>query len=267
MDLKSWNYALLTKTLWNLQNKKDSLWAKWVNHVYWRGGSLWDASAKHEDSPLIKKLIEIKDKLMLQLGSKRLAESQLNQLAVDGKFQCLDAYNFWRSKASNVPWQKVIWKNSSEPKYSWLAAKGKLLTSDKFVGEETDKACGLCDAEIESLDHLFFKCNISSTVWNNIKGWLGLTRAMTTIKASLKWIHKEGKGSGIQAVGKKASLAITVYWLWHFRNKRRFEGIITHPDAIIKVIQTHIWRVVYEKFPSLCNLVGVGIPAPLSMLR
>lgn len=33
-DLKAWNEAILAKKLWNICAKKDSLWIKWVSHIY-----------------------------------------------------------------------------------------------------------------------------------------------------------------------------------------------------------------------------------------
>ncbi|XP_057954024.1 uncharacterized protein LOC131148326 [Malania oleifera] len=79
LDLKSWNTALLSKTMWNLQSKKDSLWSRWVSPMYLRGGNLWEASAKHEDSPLFKKLVQIKDMLIMHCSGRSLAEAQLIQ--------------------------------------------------------------------------------------------------------------------------------------------------------------------------------------------
>ncbi|XP_022880540.1 uncharacterized protein LOC111397792 [Olea europaea var. sylvestris] len=59
-DMKSWNLALLAKTLWNiLQN--DTLWIGWVNQLYLKGASIWDVLLRKDDSPLIKKLLEIRD--------------------------------------------------------------------------------------------------------------------------------------------------------------------------------------------------------------
>ena len=34
IDLHAWNLALLSKSLWKIQSKKDSLWVKWVHQVY-----------------------------------------------------------------------------------------------------------------------------------------------------------------------------------------------------------------------------------------
>ncbi|GER47425.1 RNA-directed DNA polymerase (reversetranscriptase)-related family protein [Striga asiatica] len=33
-DLKTWNFALLARTLWNIHAKKDTLWFRWVHHIY-----------------------------------------------------------------------------------------------------------------------------------------------------------------------------------------------------------------------------------------
>ncbi|XP_022856163.1 uncharacterized protein LOC111377318 [Olea europaea var. sylvestris] len=38
-NIKSWNVALLSKTLWNIHSRKDTLWIKWINQRlhYWAG--------------------------------------------------------------------------------------------------------------------------------------------------------------------------------------------------------------------------------------
>ena len=53
-NIEAWNKALLSKTLWNIQAKKDSIWVQWVHHIYMNKRSFWDYKSKHEDSPLIK---------------------------------------------------------------------------------------------------------------------------------------------------------------------------------------------------------------------
>lgn len=32
-DIRSWNKALLVKTLWSIHTKNDTLWVKWVNDM------------------------------------------------------------------------------------------------------------------------------------------------------------------------------------------------------------------------------------------
>jgi hypothetical protein len=50
-DLFAWNITLLSKLLWNLQNKKDTLLVKWVNVMYLRGKDIWETSKRKVDSP------------------------------------------------------------------------------------------------------------------------------------------------------------------------------------------------------------------------
>ncbi|XP_057512767.1 uncharacterized protein LOC130794821 [Actinidia eriantha] len=49
---KAWNKALLSKTLWDIQAKKDSLWVQWVHQIYLSSRSFWEYKIKYEDSPL-----------------------------------------------------------------------------------------------------------------------------------------------------------------------------------------------------------------------
>lgn len=47
-DTRSWNDALLTKILWNIHAKKDTLWCRWIHHVYVKSGSVWDLQVKKD---------------------------------------------------------------------------------------------------------------------------------------------------------------------------------------------------------------------------
>lgn len=41
-DIRRWNDALLAKVLRNLHNNKESLWCRWIHHVYLKRGSVLD---------------------------------------------------------------------------------------------------------------------------------------------------------------------------------------------------------------------------------
>ena len=173
---KAWNKAMLTKTLWDIQAKTESLWVKWVHQRYMNRGSFWDYQIKHEDSPLLKQVIAIRDEIT---GAERSVENAvilLNQWAPNGEFKSKLAYDFFRPKSPKLPWPKLVWHNSIPPRQSfilWLGLKDRLLTKDKLQGLIEDQSCPLCRTEIESVDHLFFRCRIVSQIWSKIKGWLG----------------------------------------------------------------------------------------------
>ncbi|XP_057955017.1 probable LRR receptor-like serine/threonine-protein kinase At1g06840 isoform X3 [Malania oleifera] len=63
---------------------------------------------------------------------------------------------------------------------------------------------------------------------------------MSTIKAAAKWLHKEARGKGIHSAGKKIALAATIYLIWHFRNKCRFENHVISPAEIVSVVQSQL---------------------------
>ncbi|XP_057956947.1 uncharacterized protein LOC131150325 [Malania oleifera] len=190
-NIKAWNKALLSRALWNIHGKRDTLWAKWVRHFYLKGSTLWGAFSKHEDSPLFKKMIDMKNQRLQSCGSRLEADRMIKDW---GQNSALSS-NYWRNRKAKVMWFKEVWKSGCTPKYAftlwWLGIKGKLLTCDKQHGEDINQTCVLCGSDFETIDHLFFKCNFSSCVWNQLREWLGLRRDMTTLKAALKWLHKE----------------------------------------------------------------------------
>ncbi|GFS34500.1 hypothetical protein Acr_00g0034240 [Actinidia rufa] len=94
----------------------------------------------------------------------------------------------------------------------------------------------------ESIDHLFFQCRVGNQIWSQIKTWLGISRAMQTLKATVKWMIKEARGTGLQSKAKKISLACIVYRLWELENQRIFEGKINLQEAIIRRIQIQVYR-------------------------
>nr|GEZ20271.1 hypothetical protein [Tanacetum cinerariifolium] len=48
--LESWNNAFVLKHLWNVVNKKDSLWVKWISTVKLKGKSVWEVEKLNNDN-------------------------------------------------------------------------------------------------------------------------------------------------------------------------------------------------------------------------
>ncbi|XP_042003827.1 uncharacterized mitochondrial protein AtMg00310-like [Salvia splendens] len=77
-DLGAWNKALLVRNLWNIHVKKDSLWIKWIHSEFLKNRTLWDWTARPWDSPLFKRVLEIRDE-MLADRPRRETEKMLGQ--------------------------------------------------------------------------------------------------------------------------------------------------------------------------------------------
>ena len=131
-----------------------------------------------------------------------------------------------------------------------MGIKDRLRTRDKLHDFIEDLACPLCMDENENIDHLFFCCRAVSQIWASIKNWLDISRAMHTLKAAVKWMIKEARGTGLPAKFKKISLACTIYHIWVARNKRIFDGKVESPEAILRRIQIHAYRSIFSLFPD-----------------
>ncbi|XP_059664033.1 uncharacterized protein LOC132309768 [Cornus florida] len=70
-------------------------------------------------------------------------------------------------------WTHLIWFKHYIPKdgfIAWLALKERLATLDTkpMMKKHYTNACYLCLADCEAVDHLFFKCKFSSTIWDYV---------------------------------------------------------------------------------------------------
>ncbi|GFS40281.1 hypothetical protein Acr_00g0067560 [Actinidia rufa] len=168
---KAWNKALLSKTLWDIQAKKGFFM-----------GSMGPPETVER------------------------ASLTLHQWALNGKFQSRLAYEFLRPKNAKLTWPKLVWHATIISRHSfilWLGLKDRLLTKNKLRDYIEDQSCPLCSAQNETLNHLFFQCTFGKQIWANIKSWLGISRAMQSLKATVKWLIKEACGTGFPAKNQK----------------------------------------------------------------
>ncbi|GFZ10604.1 hypothetical protein Acr_22g0000020 [Actinidia rufa] len=112
--------------------KKDSLWVQWVHQIYLNRRSFWEYKNRHEDSPLLKQVVTLRDELIEAEGSLENAVQRLNQWAPNGEFQSKLAYEFFRPKGATVTWPKLVWHNSITPKTLFYPmARSKRPTLDQ----------------------------------------------------------------------------------------------------------------------------------------
>ncbi|KAL0287461.1 UNVERIFIED_CONTAM: hypothetical protein Sangu_2690300 [Sesamum angustifolium] len=251
--IQSWNVALLARVLWNIHCKADTLWVKWVNEVYLRGASLWDWQPKKDDSPLLRRLAEIRDRIITDFGSTEAAIRHMTEWTDRKGLVTSIAYEYFRPKLPKQPWKAFIWKAFIPPKYSfilWLGIRERLATRDRLAFLHEDPTCSLCINSKESAKHLFFECPFSSYVWSHIRQWFGITRRMSTLLSAVKWLKKGKTGSSVQNKARHLALACTVYSLWRHRNEIIFEGKAPNPDGLVISIKITVYRLILTLFPN-----------------
>ncbi|KAK4432680.1 hypothetical protein Salat_1030200 [Sesamum alatum] len=96
--IQSWNVALLARVLWNVHSKANTLWVKWVNEVYLRGASVWDWQPKKGDSPLLRRLADIRDMLTTTFGTSEVAVEHMGAWSNLKGLETSKAYEYFRPK-------------------------------------------------------------------------------------------------------------------------------------------------------------------------
>ncbi|XP_075473833.1 uncharacterized protein LOC142504874 [Primulina tabacum] len=176
-NLKAWNRALLAKTLWNIHLKKDTLWIRWVNHVYSCFGGVWNWGWNEDYSPLIKNILLIRDDIVRTSGSIEAATARLhNWFGISGGLS--KAYAYFVNAKGVWPWKSLLAKICILPKHLfvlWLLVHSKLLTRDR-LGFVLDRRCVLCNHANESVAHLFFQCRVSKQIWDRVRSWLSMNK-------------------------------------------------------------------------------------------
>ncbi|XP_075512193.1 uncharacterized protein LOC142547687 isoform X2 [Primulina tabacum] len=109
-NLKSWNEALICKTLWKIHMKKDSMWIRWVNHMYISFGNVWQWTWRGEDSPLVKQILCTRNKLVRALWSVHAAATCLDGW-FNGRTGLRHAYQFFANSVGRWPWKPLLAKS------------------------------------------------------------------------------------------------------------------------------------------------------------
>lgn len=113
----------------------------------------------------------------------RLRSSQDDKIvwtpAPSGNFSLASTWNSIRSCKPVVSWSSLIWFKGAVPRYSfiaWLAINNGLMTRDKLLefGTVNTNTCVLCNGSLETVHHLFFECQFSRAIWDQVLSKSGL---------------------------------------------------------------------------------------------
>ncbi|XP_074292160.1 uncharacterized protein LOC141619018 [Silene latifolia] len=168
-DLRRWNVAVVGKYVWWIMNKKDHLWVKWVHCVYIKDVAWHDYKPSQGSSWAWKRICRIKDQLLAGYVNN-------GWLTEDGEYSIPKGYQWLGTATPVVTWYKCISNSINVPKQQfigWLWIQSRLLTKDRLcsMGIGSDSQCELCDAAVESHDHLFFGCEFIKRCLQLVNGW------------------------------------------------------------------------------------------------
>ncbi|GAV92982.1 zf-RVT domain-containing protein [Cephalotus follicularis] len=185
-------------------------------------------------------------------------------------FSTSKAWDVIRASSSEVPWHTLVWHPLRIPKHAfclWLAIKGAHRTKDKLRarGSSLPPLCVFNCGEEETLEHIFFNCPYSHSVWTAVLAMCNLVRPVLPWMDEITWMTHHSHGQGFPASLRKLALAAKVYNLWIERNRKCFKSLfLPGPEIIKKIRQQVAWRVLScrkvqtgEWHHSLCTNWGI----------
>lgn len=160
------------------------------------------------------------------------------------KFSTKYTWLLMRHSQPNCLWSKGIWFPYSTPKYSfmtWIAMKNRLQTGDRIQqwNSMADGVCILCRDELETCQHLFFRCSYSEEIWRTLVG--GIMREEYT----MHWNEivdaiSNSRRSATEMFLLRYAFQSLVHSIWKERNDRRHGEQPKDERTIAKLVDKQI---------------------------
>lgn len=136
----------------------------------------------------------------------------------------------------------MIWQLKVAPRtehFIWLMIHGKIKTKDFLyqMNVGTNRLCGLCNSEIETVEHLLHWCDKDLPVWSLISNMYNLNFNFHDGIMSSNWLWPtENKGS----LFSKSIIAVTTWLIWKSHCNCIFKDDIFDFNIIVEHVVAHI---------------------------
>lgn len=231
LSLPEWNIAAISKLLWDLAHKADTLWVKWVHIYYFKRRQCWEAPIPHSCSWVLRNIFKCRD-IVNSVGG-------WSAVTHNGKLKTHKLYALLRPQAPKVDWRRLICNNTATPCsvfITWLALNNKLMTRDRlslwFQG--CSVICPLCNIENESVSHLFFQWDYSAAVWMRALHLLHIQRPVLQLEQEVQWLSRFCRSKNIRHKICMMLFSECLYGIWLQRNSMVFQHSCKPPDVVFR---------------------------------
>ncbi|KAK6783996.1 hypothetical protein RDI58_017450 [Solanum bulbocastanum] len=111
--LVAWDVATIVKYVWNIENKADNLWVKWMNLVYLKGVDWWNCNPSHDSCWYCKKICNIKNKFVARFICN-------GWLSPTGNCTIKSGYRQKQHEGQQRNWWRAVWNRTNVPKRSFI---------------------------------------------------------------------------------------------------------------------------------------------------
>ncbi|XP_074283206.1 uncharacterized protein LOC141607754 [Silene latifolia] len=221
----TWNIASIGKLVSWIYTKSDRLWIKWIDNVYLKGSSWHDYTPANDSTWTWKSICKVKERIKDGFIDNVWAPHQKGYTIGNG-------YDWLLGNHTKQQWTAIVWNNWNIPKasfISWLIMHEGINIKPKLYayGCCQDDRCILCDAQSETISHLFTECEYSRKIQKDVEDWIG--RSMPTINELLTTNRNNMKWKALAVI-----LTTYRYLIWDQRNHARLELHVMRPSVIVE---------------------------------
>ncbi|XP_059627223.1 uncharacterized protein LOC132270018 [Cornus florida] len=161
----------------------------------------------------------------------------------NGKFSIGHTLNHFDKHLPSIPWTHLVWSKNFVPKLSftlWVAVQMRLPTLNRRCTSHINATtCTLCNSfELETHDHLFFKCDFTRPLWSFIQAKCGFYINSSSWRNLVLWAsHHWKSNSGVHYSSiTKLALASLMYNIWMERNRKIVKKSSLSQNALLQQV-------------------------------
>lgn len=174
----------LLKLLWNLSDKVDSLWGRWIHTYYVKNHNIMDIKVRTNASWIVKEILNQRDCVR--------GRSWWGDMLHQDRFKMSKIYKGLLRDVPQVLWKSLFYGNlarSREKANLWLSYNERLATKSRLYrfGMVDNPKCCFC-LEEETQSHLLFDCVGTKDIWMKVLEWLQIQHIPSGWTQEMKWI-------------------------------------------------------------------------------
>lgn len=206
--------------------------------------TLWSRNLLERDKENVDHLRRIVDNINLQTGQDLLlwkpGKGEFSTRNLSDALQRISSLD----TTQNSIW-KIIWKSKLPQKISIFLWKiqWRVLPTKQFLNSRISTIPPFCawrSVEVESLNHLFWECDLAIWAWNYVSNWWSVSRILASIHSfSLRSLFKIHSSDHVKRLWKLV-VAATLWTIWLFRNEVTFIGKKTSKATLEHLIFTRV---------------------------
>nr|GFA48926.1 RNA-directed DNA polymerase, eukaryota, reverse transcriptase zinc-binding domain protein [Tanacetum cinerariifolium] len=226
------NMGLLFKWIWRILTRPSDLWAKVICSIYGRyGGAFCDLPSRLKRNTwgsILTSVHRLKEKGidLLSFCSRKLVNGVSISFWED--IWCGNSSLKSRSPRGRAELAqfKVMLEilgdvTLSEHCDSWVWSRGLMVNLDRKGIEVDSLLCPICRLDIETVNHLFFNCDMAKDLWALVAKWWELDVPLcSNISDWYSWLNgvrlTSMSGSILEVVYGRLTIAICHNFMWLF---------------------------------------------------